>query len=131
MDQILNIMVVEDEELLMKAIVKKLEINGLKTTAYASGKDALKYLSNATDIPDAIWLDYHLSDMDGLSFMGELKKLERYDKVPVFVVSNSASPEKVRGMLALGVEKYMVKAEHRLDELIEIIKTSIRDNKLI
>lgn len=127
--QSIRIMVVEDEELLLTAITKKLNLEQIDTVPYASGKDAIDALHGMETPPDAIWLDYHLKDMDGLFFMNEMRKDERFAKVPVFVISNSASQENVDGMLALGAEKYFLKAEHRLEDLIRMIKTYILEQK--
>ena len=118
-------MVVEDESLLLQAISKKMINSQIEIVSCLSAEQALDYLNNLPALPDAIWLDYHLKDMDGLTFMGKLKNNPIWAKIPVFVVSNSASPEKVNGMLALGAVKYILKAEHRLDEIIESIKTYI------
>ena len=41
---------------------------------------------------------------------------------PIFVVSNSASDDKVTKMLALGAERYMIKAEYRIEDIIQAIK---------
>lgn len=117
-----KIMVIEDEEMLLKAITKKLTVLNIEVLSCASGKQAVYYLQTLSEIPDAIWLDYHLKDMDGLEFMSELKKYPKWSNIPVLVVSNSASPDKVSHMLALGASKYVLKAEHRLDEIVEIIK---------
>jgi len=115
-------MVVEDESMLLRAICKKLKMNGISTISATKGSQALDYLKSLPDLPDAIWLDYYLNEMNGLVFMGKLKKDPKLANIPVFVISNSASPEKVHQMLALGVKKYILKADHRLDELISIIK---------
>src|SRR3989338_7528993 len=117
-----TLMVVEDESMLLRAICKKLKMNGISTISATKGSQALDYLKSLQDLPDAIWLDYYLNEMNGLVFMGKLKKDPKLANIPVFVISNSASPEKVHQMLALGVKKYILKADHRLDELISIIK---------
>src|SRR5689334_10212149 len=97
-----TIMVVEDEALLLQAITKKLEVTGLKVLSCASGQEAVNYLNELDELPDAVWLDYYLKDMNGLAFMQELKMNPAWSGIPVIVVSNSASPEKVDNMLALG-----------------------------
>ena len=115
-------MVVEDESLLLQAITKKLKIKGMDVLSCASGKQALDYLNNLDTLPDAIWLDYYLKDMNGLLFMQEVRQNPKWKKIPVIVVSNSAGPEKVSNMIALGVKKYILKAEHRLEDIIEEFK---------
>jgi len=119
-------MIVEDEGLLLQAVSKKVSLSGMEAVSCASAEQALDYLKNFPELPDAIWLDYHLKDMDGLEFMKNLKKNPAWAAMPIFVVSNSASPEKVKGMLALGAKKYLLKAEHRLDEIIDSIKKFIQ-----
>jgi len=125
-----TVMVVEDEILLLEAISKKLELNGITAIPYSSGKEAIDCLNNLSKLPDAIWLDYQLKDMDGLEFMGQLKKNGECAQIPVIVVSNSASEDKVNSMLALGAKQYLLKAEYRLDELIPIVKQFIAENNV-
>ena len=123
-----TVMIVEDENLLLQAISKKFELNNIAAIPCNSGNQAIEYLSGASDLPNAIWLDYQLKDMDGLEFMGQLKKSMIWAKIPVIVVSNSASEDKVHSMLALGARQYFLKAKYRLDELIPIVKQFIIEN---
>ena len=120
-----KIMVVEDEGLLLQAVSKKLTVSGIECVSCSSAEQALDYLAGMPELPDAVWLDYHLKDMDGLMFMRTLKQNPLWAKIAVFVVSNSASPDKVNAMLGLGAKKYLLKAEHRLDEIIADIKAFI------
>lgn len=122
-----TIMVVEDETLLLQAITKKLKLSGLDVVSCASGQQAIDYLDNLDLLPDAVWLDYYLKDMNGLAFMQAIKENPKWQHIPVVVVSNSASPEKVHNMLALGAKKYILKAEYRLDEIITMMQDLIKD----
>jgi len=121
----LTVLVVEDEDLLLQAITKKLELNQMTAVGCKSGKEAIGILNSLGKIPDAIWLDYYLKDMNGLEFMCSLKKDAKFANIPTIVVSNSASPDKVKSMLALGVKKYYLKAEYRLDDIIQTVKDLI------
>ena len=125
-----TIMVVEDEELLLQAITKKLKLSNLDVLSCSSGHQAVDYLTNLDVMPDAIWLDYYLKDMNGLIFMQSLKDNPAWAKIPVMVVSNSASPEKVHNMLAMGAKKYILKAEYRLDELIQEVSRLMQTQEL-
>ncbi|HEX6258296.1 MAG TPA: response regulator [Candidatus Saccharimonadales bacterium] len=124
-----TVMVVEDEKLLLDAITKKLVISNVEVIPCSSGQEALQQLKALQHLPHAIWLDYYLKDMNGLAFMEEVKKDPAWAEIPVVVVSNSASEKKVHHMLALGVKKYILKAEYRLDEILAIIQELIADNK--
>lgn len=123
-----TVMVVEDENLLLQAITKKLKLSGIDVLSCASGQQAIDYLANLDELPDAVWLDYYLKDMNGLAFMQELKAKPEWENIPVLVVSNSASPDKVSNMLGLGAKKYILKAEYRLDEIIAMIRDFITDS---
>jgi CheY-like chemotaxis protein len=122
-----TIMVVEDEALLLQAITKKLKMSGLEVVSCASGQQAIDYLESLDHLPDAVWLDYYLKDMNGLAFMQQLKETPKWSNIPVVVVSNSASPDKVHNMLGLGARKYILKAEYRLDEIVDLIRGFIDD----
>lgn len=111
-----------------EAFNAKLEKNGLGVITARSIEQALNYLENLEKI-DAIWLDHHLlGEEDGLDFVKKFKANGgRWSKIPVFVVSNAASPKTVRSYITSGVSKYYVKSDHRLDEIVEDI-TSLLDN---
>ena len=116
------VMVIEDEELLLQAITKKLKLNNMDVIACSNGHQAIDQFKNLKNKHGAIWLDYYLGDMDGINFMEKLRSHKELANIPVLVVSNSASPDKVHRMLALGAKEYFIKAEHRLDELVAQIK---------
>jgi response regulator of citrate/malate metabolism len=73
---------------------------------------------------DAVWLDHYLlGEKTGLDFVAKLKsKKSKWTKIPIFVVSNTASNTNMQSYLRLGVNVYSVKAEHRLDEIANDIK---------
>ena len=125
-EELPTIMVVEDETLLLQAVSKKLKLSGLGVISCASGQQAIDYLQNLDRLPDAVWLDYYLKDMNGLAFMQQLKQNPKWSEIPVMVVSNSASPDKVHNMLGLGARKYILKAEYRLDEIVELILNFVK-----
>lgn len=124
-----TILVIEDENLLLQAITKKFTLTGLAPISCTSGEQAIDYLKNFSQLPDAIWLDYHLRGMDGLMFLEKIKSNPKWKHIPVIVVSNSASPDKVHNMLALGANKYLLKAEYRLDQIIETVKEFVQDGQ--
>lgn len=120
-NQKLSVLVLEDEDLLREAIIKKLESEGIHTISCSTGEQALDYLGNLSRLPDVIWLDYYLKGMNGLEFVHSLQRNENWKEIPVLVVSNSASPEKVEKMLSAGAKRYLLKADNRLDEIVPIV----------
>ncbi|MDE2026805.1 MAG: response regulator [Patescibacteria group bacterium] len=121
------VMVIEDESLLLEAIVTKLEHSEFEVVSFTNGGKALDYLQSNPRLPDIIWLDYYLTDMNGLEFMQSVKANSKWASIQVFVISNSASPEKVKNMLALGAKKYILKAEYRLDQIVDLLREFLKD----
>jgi CheY-like chemotaxis protein len=119
------ILVIEDEAVLLTAIQKKLNNSGFATVTTGSAEEALDYLKTDARKPDLIWLDYLLPGKDGLQFVIELKKHPKLNKIPIFVISNTAGPDKIKSMIALGVKKYFVKAEKNLEDIMKEINNFI------
>ncbi|MBM2820886.1 MAG: response regulator receiver protein [Candidatus Berkelbacteria bacterium] len=125
-----KLLVVEDEQPLIDIICKKLALLGFKTLCVGSVKDAIKFLKENPTI-DGIWLDHCLLGKEnGLEFVHAVKNHEVWKKIPIFVVSNTASPDKVKTYLELGVEKYYTKADYRLDDILKDIKIVLGKGEL-
>lgn len=117
-----QVLVIEDEESLVGVIKNKLVKSGFDCVSKLNAREALDYLSQAGDsLPDVIWLDYYLPDMNGLEFMKALRENEKWAEIPVVVVSNSASQEKVSGMTRAGASAYLLKAKYRLEDIVKIL----------
>lgn len=142
-----TILVIEDERPLLEAINAKLINSGFNVISARSVEEAfnanikkddigaitidsieqaLDYLENLERV-DAIWLDHHLlGDENGLDFVKKFKANGgRWNKIPVFVVSNAANPKTIKSYIRSGVSKYYVKSDHRLDEIIKDIETYV------
>ena len=121
-----TILVVEDEHPLLEAIKVKLEKNGFDVVTARSVEQAEGYLTDVGSI-DAIWLDHYLlGKASGLDFVASCKKEDSWCRyIPIFLVSNTASVDKVQAYLKLGVQKYYVKAEKRLDDMITEIRAEL------
>jgi DNA-binding NtrC family response regulator len=122
-----TILVVEDEIPLLEAIRIKMEKNGLMVLSARSVEQALNHLKDVEGIR-AIWLDHYLLGKEtGIDFVMKCKAEESpFKNIPIFVISNTASPDKVQAYLQLGINQYYVKAEKRLDKIIEEIKNSLQ-----
>lgn len=140
-----TILVIEDERPLLEAINAKLAKSGFNVIAARSVEEAfnanlkknavgaitidsieraLDYLESLERV-DAIWLDHHLlGNEDGLDFVKKFKANGgRWNKIPVFVVSNAASPKTIKSYIHSGISKYYVKSDHRLDEIVKDIES--------
>ena len=119
-----TILVVEDERPLLDAIKVKLENSGIEAVTARSVSQAMTYLEDLKSV-DAIWLDHYLlGEESGLELVAKIKAADsQWNQIPIFVVSNTASNDKVSAYMHFGVEKYFVKSNYRLDMIIDEIKT--------
>lgn len=124
-----TILLIEDEMPLMRAVQSKLRNSGYEAITARTVDQALGYIKDGISIK-AIWLDHFLlGNKTGIDFLGEIKNHKEYKKVPVFVVANTGGPDTQHSYLQLGVAKYYVKSNHRLDEIIQEVSNSINKNE--
>lgn len=117
----------EDEKPLLEVIKFKLETEGFSVVTARSISQALDYLENGIKI-DAVWLDHYLFGKgNGLDFVAKLKqKGSAWKNLPIFLISNTASPEKIQLYLKLGVKKCYTKVDFTLDQIVTDIKEFLK-----
>lgn len=122
-----GILVVEDERHLLAAVAVKLERSGFGVLTAESVEQAKACLKDVGHV-DAVWLDHYLLGKEtGLDFVAYLKSDEATKHLPIFVVSNTTSPEKQQSYMRLGITKYYIKSNHRLDAIIEDIRSAVNE----
>lgn len=119
-------MVIEDESILLQAITKKLNKRAIETVSCTRAEQALDYLKELDALPNLIWLDYYLPGLTGLEFLKLLKKNKKWAHIPVCIVSNTASDQKVKEMMDEGADLYKVKAESRLEDIVSEVEKFIK-----
>lgn len=115
------VLVVEDEVALQQAIKLKLEKEGIKVFTANKVVDAVKIIKKQKDI-NVVWLDHYLLGKEnGLDFVIKLKSTEEWKRIPIFVVSNTATSDKIESYLKLGVHRYYTKSNLKLDSILKEI----------
>jgi DNA-binding response OmpR family regulator len=115
-----HILLVDDDELLVRSLAYTLEGAGYRTTMANSAWEGLSHIEQ--DPPDLILLDIGLPDMDGLSM---LRRIQKDHQTPViFLTARRRELDEVLG-LELGAEDYITKPFSE-DILLARIKTVLR-----
>lgn len=124
------VLVIEDERPLVQVIQKKLEISGFDVVTARTIDQGLSYMEDIEGIA-AVWLDHYLlGEKTGLDFVAKLKSPEsKWKEIPIFVVSNTASSTNLQSYIRLGVNKYSVKADHKLEEVVSDIKNFLEEHE--
>ena len=146
-----SILVIEDERALLDVVNSRLETKGFEVITArsvdeifdvtldenslgimgtASIKRAIDHLENLEKV-DAIWLDHNLLGKEnGLDFVKKIKANgDKWKHTPIFVVSNSEGSGTIQSYVELGVNKYYIKSNHKLDEIIADINESLTNPK--
>ena len=118
-----HILLVDDDALLRRSLAYNLTRAGYRTSAAATGEDALQ--SAEHDPPDLVLLDIGLPGMDGLEV---LRRLQQTLDVPViFLTARRRELDEALG-LELGADDYVTKP-FDLNVLLARIKAALRRAK--
>lgn len=112
-----HILIVEDEEFLVRALKDNFEAEGAQIAVASNGDDAMKLIRDAR--PDIILLDLLMPKRDGFYVLEELKKNPEWSLIPVIVLSNLGGDGEIKRALELGADDYFVKSQHPIEEVIE------------
>ena len=123
-----TILIVEDEVPLAEAIKIQIKQAGYEAVIARGVDQAMEYLETVNKI-NVIWLDHYLQASTGLDLVHKVKNDEKLKEIPIFLVSNTASNDKVYSYLQLGIEKYYVKSDKKLKEIISDITKYLETKK--
>ncbi|MBI4094236.1 MAG: response regulator [Candidatus Liptonbacteria bacterium] len=115
-----EILIVEDEEFLLRALQDNLKEEGYGVQVARNGEEAIAVVS--TKKPSLILLDLLLPKRDGFWVLGELKKNPEWALIPVVVLSNLGGDNDIKRALQLGARDYFVKSQHPIGEVVEKVK---------
>ena len=112
-----KILIIEDEEILLNILQKKLTQEGYEVSTVTDGEEGLKKIKEVK--PDLILLDIIMPKMDGFEVMEEVIKDEELKKIPIIIVSNSGQPVEIERAQKLGAKDWLIKTEFEPQEVID------------
>lgn len=114
-----TIVVVEDEQVLLKALNIELLNAGFEVIVAADGKAGLNMVK--ANKPDLVLLDLLLPKIDGYAVLVELKKNAKTKNIPVIILSNFGETENIEKAMELGAVDYFVKSSTDLGDVVKKI----------
>lgn len=115
----MKILVVDDEAEIRSSMQENLERNGYRVLTAENGIEAVDRARGET--PDLILLDLMLPALDGYRVLKLLKSDERYQKIPILVITAKADVEDWALAEECGADDCMVKPV-RPNDLLEKIE---------
>lgn len=114
-----KILLIEDDQQLTSMYRKKLTHEGYDVVIAATAKEGLSFLQSEN--VDLVILDIMLpGGLNGFDVLETMKKDNAYSKIPVLILTNLDSEEKVAK--EIGVTDYLVKANTTPTQLVERIQ---------
>lgn len=115
-----RILVVEDEAAMRSLLRTALEDAGFAVLEASDGEQGLAVAE--AERPSLILLDIIMTKMDGITMLKTMRAQRWGKKIPVIILTNLASSGRVAEALQDEDVDYLVKAEHRLDEVVARVK---------
>lgn len=116
-----KILIVEDEAILLTALSEELRQAGFQVEGAKDGQEGVEKTSSYK--PHLILMDLVMPRMDGITALKTLKANPETKDVPIVILTNLSDYDKISDALSLGAMDYLVKANYRLEELVNKIKT--------
>ncbi len=82
-----KVVIVDDSELNLLLLGKILKKNGFQVQAFTEGKKALEFLLSENGDVSNIFTDWIMPDLSGEEFVGEVRKENRFDSIPIAVIT--------------------------------------------
>jgi two-component system chemotaxis response regulator CheY len=123
----LNALVVDDSLIIRRNISKMLAELGHKVVAEAvNGLEAIRYCENYS--PDLITMDITMPDMDGITAVRAIKKVNRY--VKIIMITSHGQEIMVKDAIRAGASGYLLKPIN-IDKLSQVLDKVFPELKAI
>ncbi len=118
-----KIVIIEDEEIMINLLQKKLSQNGYEVSIARDGREGLDLVRKI--MPDLVLLDIIMPKMGGFEVMDEMRQDEKLKEIPVIIVSNSGQPVEIDKAKESGAKDWLIKTEFDPQEVIDKVKKQI------
>jgi CheY-like chemotaxis protein/anti-sigma regulatory factor (Ser/Thr protein kinase) len=116
-----HVLIVDDDEFVRRDVKTALENVGWRASEATNGAVALGLLQN--DPPDVILLDLMMPEMDGFTFLQEMRRREEWRGLPVVVITARDLSAEDRARLNGGVERVIQKTgrDEMMREVLDVL----------
>ncbi len=118
-----KILLVEDEEIIIDLLQRKLSREGYEVSTARDGEECLRVIRGIK--PDLVLLDIIMPKMGGLEVLEEMQKDVDLNKIPVIVISNSGQPVELDRAQRFGARDWLVKTQFDPQEVIDKVVKQI------
>ena len=120
----MKITIIEDDLPIAQMYELKLKSAGYTTRVAHDGQEGLAVIEDCK--PDLILLDIMMPIMNGDEMLEKLRQTDWGTNIRVIVLTNISRDEAPRKLSLLNVDRYIVKAHHTPQQVLDIIKEVLR-----
>ena len=119
-----TILIVEDDQVLMRMYTQKLVSEGFKILNAVDGEEAFTVFDK--EKVDLVITDIMLPRVSGIEFLQKIRTTPKGKNVPVIVWSNLMLEEEKKQALALGANEYVVKGQLKLEDMVALVRKYLK-----
>jgi len=119
-----KILLIEDEEILVDILSKKLTNEGYEVSVARDGEAGLATMR--ADAPDLILLDIVMPKKNGFEVMEEMNKDEKLKGIPIIIISNSGQPVELDRAKKIGASDWLIKTDFNPQEVVDKIRKQLK-----
>jgi chemosensory pili system protein ChpA (sensor histidine kinase/response regulator) len=116
------ILCVDDSVMMRRTYEKRLESLGYEVVTAVDGEDALDYLSEAKRLPDFIFTDLEMPNMNGFDFIANLRRAPLMEAIPTVVVSSRDGDKHRAEAENVGATDFMAKGANSAEGMRAVIE---------
>jgi CheY-like chemotaxis protein len=118
-----KVLIVEDDKSTGDALLMKLKEAGLDVKRAQNGEECLQFLSE--EKPDIILLDVIMPGMNGIEVLKKIKEDPENKNIPVVVLTNIDTDEKVAEAIENEALDYLLKTDQTLEGIVEYVQNKL------
>ena len=118
-----KIAIVEDDPVISQMYRMKFEADGFDVQLADNGKKGIALVEHFQ--PDILLLDLQMPEMGGDEALAEIRKQPNGKNLPVIILTNLGEEEAPKGIRALGIHSYIVKAELTPRQVVQRVKDAL------
>ena len=126
-EDVLNVLLIEDDPAIAEMYRLRLTADGYAVGVAADGVDGLRRAR--TELPDLIYLDLRLPELDGLQVLEQLRASPETASIPVVILTNYSDASMIERSFALGALEFLVKVDTSPDRLAELTSSWVAEYK--
>jgi len=123
-----KVVIVDDEEIVLTSLSSLLSLEtDYEVKTFLSSEEALKYIKN--EDTDLVISDYLMPGMDGITFLGEVRKLK--PEIPRIILTGYADKENaIKAINEVGLFQYIEKPWNN-DDILIVLRNGLEKQRLI